>query len=68
MADWCKKNDLELNVSKTKKIVVDFRKNKTPIEPLIIYHETVEIVDSFNILALPPRAISNGTKHLALFF
>lgn len=31
MVDWCAQNNLELDVSKTKKKVVDFRKNKTTL-------------------------------------
>ena len=30
------RNDLELNVSKTKEMVFDFRKKKTPLVPLTI--------------------------------
>ena len=33
LADWCSENDLELNVSKTKQMVFDFRKQKTPLVP-----------------------------------
>ncbi len=35
LAGWCSENDLELNVSKTKEMVFDFRKKKTPLVPLI---------------------------------
>ena len=35
LTGWCSENDLELNVSKTKEMVFDFRKKKTP---LVITH------------------------------
>ena len=47
---WCHENNLELNVSKTKEIVIDFRKKKTPVDPLIINGEVVEQVQSFKFL------------------
>ena len=50
LVSWCKSNDLELNVNKTKEIVVDFRTNKTPILPITINDESVEIVDNFKFL------------------
>ena len=49
LAGWCSENDLELNVSKTKEMVFDFRK-KTPIVPLTIAGEVVEEVKSFKFL------------------
>ena len=48
LAGWCSENDLELNVSKTKEMVFDFRKKKMPIVPLTIAGEVVEEVKSFN--------------------
>lgn len=33
---WCRDNNLLLNTTKTKEIVVDFRKKKTDIKPLYI--------------------------------
>ena len=47
---WCKDNNLELNVSKTKEIVIDFRKVRTPVCPLTINDEIVEQVESFKFL------------------
>ena len=47
---WCDANNLELNVSKTKEIVIDFRKNKHPVTPLTINGENVEQVKSFKFL------------------
>lgn len=50
MVSWCKQNDLVLNVSKTKEVIVDFRRAPGPIAPLIINNENVEIVESFKFL------------------
>ena len=36
LVGWCKNNNLVLNISKTKKMIIDFRKKKTPIHPLFI--------------------------------
>ena len=40
MVDWCTNNDLELNVVKTKEMIIDFRKNKTAMTPLAIREQT----------------------------
>ena len=50
LAGWFSENDLELNVSKTKEMVFDFRKKKTPLVPLTIAGEVVEEVRSFKFL------------------
>ena len=48
---WCKENFLELNVKKTKELVVDFRRNVTdPIPDLFIDSERVERVDQYKYL------------------
>ena len=48
----CASNDLVLNVSKTKEIVVDFRKSKSVPSTLIVNNSEVEIVDSFKFLGI----------------
>ena len=50
LVDWCQVNNLELNVSKTKEIIVDFRKKTSTITPLSINGEVVEQVNSFKFL------------------
>ena len=59
LVEWCDSNCLELNVSKTKEMVIDFRINKSAIEPLIIKGQEVETVDSFKFLG---STISNNLK------
>ena len=50
LAGWCSENDLELNVSKMKEMVFDFRKKKTPIVPLTIAGKVIEEVKPFKFL------------------
>ncbi len=35
--EWYKKAELQLNISKTKEIVVDFRKNASKVKPVYLY-------------------------------
>lgn len=44
---WCTNNNLLLNTTKTKVIVVDYRKKKTDIKPLHIRGDCVERVSDF---------------------
>ncbi|GFO40265.1 reverse transcriptase [Plakobranchus ocellatus] len=50
IVNWCSKNNLHLNVDKTKEIIVDFRRGETPPPPLLINGATVERVPSFKFL------------------
>ena len=52
MVDWCASNNLELNVSKTKEMIIDFRKKKTPLLPLSVEGQEVEQVESFKFLGV----------------
>ena len=45
---WCSENNLELNVNKTKEMIVDFRRKKS--SPILIDGRTVEIVQHFKFL------------------
>ncbi|PVD27363.1 hypothetical protein C0Q70_12520 [Pomacea canaliculata] len=47
---WCDVNFLELNVSKTKEIVFDFRRNSPPCPVCVIHDKEVEIVSAFKYL------------------
>jgi len=48
--EWCDLNYLELNVSKTKEMVIDFRKTKTAPDPVILKGSQVERVSSYKYL------------------
>ena len=48
---WCDINNLDLNVIKTKEMIIDFRKDPPPLEPLLIdYNIPVEQVSIFKFL------------------
>ena len=49
--NWCDKNYLYLNVSKTKEISIDFRKNQRCPKPVYI-KEAVERVDTYKYLGV----------------
>ena len=51
-SDWCTSNFLELNVSKTKEMVVDFRRNGSSDGNTVINDEAVSIVESFRYLGV----------------
>ena len=57
---WCNDNNLELNVNKTKEMIVDFRRKKSSSpSPLVIDGRTVEIVQHFKFLG---STISSNLK------
>ena len=49
---WCQENFLNLNVTKTKEMVWDFRKHRSPFVPVTINNTSVEVVDSYKYLGL----------------
>ena len=50
--NWCDKNYLYLNVSKTKEMCADFRKNKRCPKPVYIKGEAVERVETYKYLGV----------------
>ncbi|XP_062844747.1 zinc finger protein 420-like, partial [Trichomycterus rosablanca] len=50
--EWCERNHLLLNVSKTKEMLVDFRRNRTTSGPVTIMGQTVELVDMYKYLGV----------------
>ena len=52
LANWCSVNNLELNVNKTKEVIVDFRKGNMAHSPISINDRTVEIVSVFKFLGI----------------
>ena len=59
ITEWCDQNNLSLNISKTKEIVVDYCKNKVELQPLFINDQAVEIVENFKFLV---TTISSSLK------
>ncbi len=47
---WCNNNHLKLNISKTKELVVDYRRKRRSPVPVMIKGEEVERVDSCEFL------------------
>ena len=52
LVGWCSANNLLLNATKTKELVVDYRRKKTVIQPLMIGGVCVERVSDFRFLAV----------------
>ena len=52
LAGWCAVNNLALNTSKTKEVVVDYRRKNTIIPPLVIGGDCVERASSFCFLGV----------------
>ena len=50
LVEWCSNNNLLLNPSKTKEIIVDFRTKPSQIQPLSINGEIIERVSNFKFL------------------
>ena len=52
LAWWCQNNNLSLNITKTKEMIVDCRKRSTEHAPILIYGAVVEQVESFKFLVV----------------
>ena len=52
LVGWCDANFLQLNVQKTKEMVVDFRRDPPQQRPLVIKGEVVEIVSQYKYLGV----------------
>jgi hypothetical protein len=52
LAMWCHDNNLSLNVIKTKKMIVDYRKRRTEHTPILIDGAVVEQVEGFKFLGV----------------
>ena len=50
LVNWCDRHYLELNVTKTEEMIVDFRTRKEPIQPLVIKGEEVRQVSAYKYL------------------
>ena len=52
LAEWCQDNNLSLKGSKTKEMIVDFRKRRAEHAPIHIDGAVVELVESFKFLGV----------------
>ena len=63
-SSWRSTNFLHFNVSKTKEMCIDFRRNRTVISPIVINGEAVEQVDSFKYLGVVFDKKLSFTEHV----
>ena len=49
---WCKDNFLDLNVTKTKELLIDFRKQPPAVSTITIHGEIVERVEKYKYLGI----------------
>ncbi len=65
LTSWCQDNCLSLKVSKTKELIVDFRKRQQrPYTPLMISGTPVERVSSFKYLGVNISEDLTRTTHI----
>ena len=60
---WCQDNNLSLNVSKTKELIVDYRKRRAKQDPININGSVVERVKSFKFLVVHITNELSWSKH-----
>ncbi|PIK52324.1 orf2 [Apostichopus japonicus] len=53
--DYCDSNFLQLNISKTKEMIIDFRRNAVEPPPVMIKGKEVERVHSYKYLGISPQ-------------
>ena len=61
---WCEENFLNLNVKKTKEMIIDFRRKRQEIEPIIINEEAVQIVENYKYLGCIIDNSLKGSDHV----
>ena len=64
---WCQDNNLSLNVSKTKELIVDFRKRRAEQAPISIDRAVVERGESFKFLGVHITNDLSWSKHTKTF-
>jgi hypothetical protein len=62
-AVWCQDNNLSLNVSKIKELIVDYRKRRAEHTPPHINRAVVERVESFKFLGVHITNKLSWSKH-----
>ena len=63
LAGWCQNINLSLNVTKTKEMIVDYRKRRTEHAPILIDGAVLEQVESFKVLGVHITNKLEWSKH-----
>jgi hypothetical protein len=63
LAGWCQNNNISINVTKTKEMIVDYRKRRTEHAPILIDVAVVEQVESFKFLGVQITNKLEWSKH-----
>ena len=63
LAGWYQNNNLSLNVTKTKELIVDYRKRRTEHAPILIDGAVVEQVEFFKFLGVHINNKLEWSKH-----
>ena len=63
LAVWCRDTNLSLNVSKTKELIVDYRKRRAEHAPILINGVVVERIESFKVLGVHITKDLSWSKH-----
>ena len=63
--DQCDRDELYLNVSKTKEMIVDFRKDADPHDPIVIKGSEVDLVPQYDYLGTRVRCNLSWGAHIS---
>uniref|UniRef100_A0A1A8PFW7 Reverse transcriptase domain-containing protein n=1 Tax=Nothobranchius pienaari TaxID=704102 RepID=A0A1A8PFW7_9TELE len=66
--EWCERNHLQLNITKTKELIMDFRKQAPPPTPVTIRGADVEIVEDYRYLGVHLDCKLDWTKNTNAIF
>ena len=65
---WCELNHLQLNTTKTKELVVDLRRTRTPVTPVSILGHNVDIVEHYKYLGVFTDNKLDRTKNTEVLY
>ena len=63
LAVWCQDNNLSLDMSKTKELILDYRKRRAELAPIPIDKAVVKRVESFKLLCVHITNKLSWSKH-----
>ena len=52
LTEWCRENNLSLNVNKTMEMIVDYSRQQRELVPIHFYRVTLERTKSFKLLGV----------------